>query len=196
MKATHQLLILSAAFMSAVSCTTITGETNTSSKVKPGVPGAEVVKTTRITATVTGIDTTKRKVTLVTPGGEKFHVKAGPEVANFSQIRVGDQLKATLTEEVVVRMAKPGEKIGDDASAGIGIAPLGAKPGVVTADTIQLVGTVTAIDLKKHQATLRFSDGSSKSFAVRKDVDLTKRKVGERVVIRSTEVFAILLEKP
>ncbi|MCX6875305.1 MAG: hypothetical protein NTW21_16085 [Verrucomicrobia bacterium] len=64
------------------------------------------------------------------------------------------------------------------------------------ATPIQLVGTVTAIDLKKHQATLRFSDGSSKSFAVRKDVDLTKRKVGERVVIRSTEVFAILLEKP
>jgi hypothetical protein len=31
---------------------------------------------------------------------------------------------------------------------------------------------------------------------VRHDVDLTKRSIGEKVVIRSTETLAISLEKP
>ena len=51
-----------------------------------------------MTATVTGIDAASRKVTLVTPEGKKTTVKCGPEVINFDQIRVGDQLKVTVTE--------------------------------------------------------------------------------------------------
>lgn len=191
-----QLLVLSVAVMAAVSCTTIKPETNTSSKIKQGVPGGEVVQTSKITATVTGVDAGRRRVMLVTPDGKKFTVKAGPEVVNFGQIRIGDQLKVTLTEEVVVRMAKPGEKNEDGSAALAGLAPLGAKPGVVTAETYQVTATVTAIDLKKHKATLQFPDGSSKTVTVRQDVDLTKRKVGEKVVIRATEVLAILMEKP
>ena len=30
---------------------------------------------------------------------------------NFDQIRVGDQLKASVTQTSVIRMAKPGEKV-------------------------------------------------------------------------------------
>jgi hypothetical protein len=190
------LLILPVAVMATVSCTTITAETDTTAKIKQGVPGGEIVQTSKITATVTGIDSARRKVMLVTPDGKKLTVKAGPEVVNFNQIRIGDQLKVTLTEEIVVRMAKSGEKTEDGAAALVGLAPLGAKPGVLTAETYQVTGTVTAIDLKKHKATLQFPDGSSKTVAVRQDVDLTKRKIGEKVVIRTTEVFAILIEKP
>jgi len=191
-----QRLILPAAILALASCTTIKPETDTQIKTKPGVPGGEVVQTSTINATVTGIDSAKRKVTLVTKDGKKVTVKAGPEVVNFGQIRVGDQLKATLTEELVVRMAKPGEKNEDGGAAVVGIAPKGSKPGAMTAETYQVTATVSAIDLKKRKATLLFPDGSLKTFPVRTDVDLTKRKVGEKVVIRTTEVFAILLEKP
>lgn len=191
-----KLLILPVALMAAVSCTTITPQTNTTTKFKQGVPGGEVVKTSKITATVTGIDSAKRKVTFVTPEGKRFTVKAGPEIMNFQQIRVGDQLKVTLTEEVVVRMAKPGENLQDDASSMVGSAPLGSKPGVMKVDTAQAMATVSAIDVKNHKATLRFADGTTKKVTVRPDVDLTKRKVGEKVVISVTEVSAILIEKP
>jgi hypothetical protein len=75
-------------------------------------------------------------------------------------------------------------------------APLGAKPGVVMEDTIEFYATVTAIDLQKRTATLQFADGSTKTYKVRSDIDLTKRKPGEKVVFRSTEVLAIRLEKP
>lgn len=188
--------ILAAAIVAAVSCTSLTTETDTRTHIKEGVPGGEFVETTRLEATVTAIDTAKRKVTLVTPKGEKFTIDAGPEVENFDQIRIGDQLKVTYTEEINIRMAKPGEKIKDDGEAIFEFAPRGSKPGVMTSETYQTVATVTAIDLKKRKATLQFQDGSTKKFDVRKDVDLTRRKVGEKVIIRGKESFSIKVEKP
>ncbi|MEN9974980.1 MAG: hypothetical protein RLZZ282_986 [Verrucomicrobiota bacterium] len=192
----HQLLILPVALTALVSCTTIKTESTSSAKIKQGVPGGEVVQTTKIRATVTGIDAAKRKITLVTPDGQKLKVIAGPEVVNFAQIRIGDQLKVTLTEQLVIRMAKPGEKNQDGEAAFIGLAPVGAKPGAVSAGVYQATATVTAIDTKHHKATLKFTDGTSKNVTVRQDVDLTTRKVGEKVVIRTTEVLAVLIEKP
>lgn len=179
------------------SCTTISADSETTTQIKPGVPGGEVVQTAKIKATVTAIDAAKRKITFVTSKDEKLVLKAGPEVVNFDQIRVGDQLLVTATEQIVVRMAKPGEKTSPDASAGIvGLAPVGAKPGLLTAETSQVTATVTAIDAEKRKATLQFEDGTSKKFSIRKDVDLAKRKVGEKVIIEVTETFAILIEKP
>jgi len=76
------------------------------------------------------------------------------------------------------------------------LAPVGAKPGAVVAQTVQVIATVADIDIKHHRATLEFPDGSKKTFAVRPDVDLTKRAVGEQVFIRATESVAISVEKP
>ena len=149
-----------------------------------------------IRATVTGIDSEKRKITFVSPSAEKFSTVAGPEILNFDEIRIGDQLIITLTEEVVIRMAKPGEKVENEADSTIGIAPTGDKPNISMNETTQLVATVTAIDIKKHKATLQFPDGSTKKIKVRKDVDLSQRSVGEKVVIRSTERFAVKIVKP
>ncbi len=192
----HHLLILPIVVTGFVACTAIHTESTTSTKIQQGVPGGEVVQTTKVRATVTGIDAAKRKLTLVTPKGEKLVVKAGPEVVNFPQIRIGDQLKVTLTEELVVRMARPGEKSQDGSDSFVGIAPVGAKPGAMAAETHQVTATVTAIDQKTRKATLQVAGGATKTITVRKDVDLTKHKVGEKVVIRLTEVFAIMIEKP
>jgi len=196
MKSLRLILLLPVAIIAAVSCTTITTETDTQTNIKQGVPGGEFVETTRLDATVTTIDTAKRKVSLVTRKGEKFTITAGPEVENFDQIRIGDQLKVAYTEEITVRMAKPGEKAEDRGEAEFDISPRGSKPGVMTSETYQAVATVSAIDLKKRKATLQFQDGTTKKFDVRKDVDLTRRKVGEKVVIRGKETFSIKVEKP
>jgi hypothetical protein len=182
--------------MAMASCTTITPETNTQGKFKQGVPGGTVVQTSTINATVTGIDAANRKVSLVTPDGKRFDVKTGPEAVNFKQVRVGDQFKATLTEEVVVRMAKKGEKIGNDSTASVELAPEGAKPGLVVAETVEVAVTVTKIDSKSRKVTLQLPDGTTKKVKVRDDIDLTKHQPGERVVIRSTEIVAVKLEKP
>ncbi|MBN1548288.1 MAG: hypothetical protein JW902_16680, partial [Syntrophaceae bacterium] len=69
--------------------------------IQEGVPGGVVVNTMDVSARVTAIDTANRKVTFLGPDGNKFAVKVGPEAVNFDQIRVGDLVNATLTEELV-----------------------------------------------------------------------------------------------
>jgi hypothetical protein len=171
-------------------------EPTTSAAYQQGVPGGIFVETYKNTATVTAIDAANRKVTLVTRDGRMDTFKAGPEVVNFDQIRVGDQVKATVTEQLAVYMAKDNPLAGDGEAALVALAPKGAKPGAMMANTVQVIVKVTAIDLKHHKATLRFPDGTTKTVAVRKDVDLTQRKVGDEVVIRCTEAMAISVEKP
>lgn len=171
-------------------------ETAGSTLVQPGVPGGVVVETYTMTANVVHIDGPGREVILATPDGKRHGVKCGPEVVNFDQIRVGDQLKVTVAEEVAVYMASDAEPPSAGGAALVALAPKGAKPGGVMAATVQVTATVTAIDLGHHKATLTFADGSTKTVAVRHDVDLTKRKVGEKVVIRKTEAMALSVEQP
>ena len=161
-----------------------------------GVPGGVMVNTYKETATVTAIDPATHKVTLVTKDGTQTTVKAGPEVANFAQIEVGDQVKATVTDKLLIFVPKPGELAVDQAASAVALAPLGEKPGGTMAETTQFTTKVTAVDLKHHTATLQLPDGTSKTFNVRPDVELTKETVGVDVVIRTTQAVAISVEKP
>jgi hypothetical protein len=194
------LALFSAALLTFTSCLSTsskpTVETTSAASVQQGVPGGVVVETHKMTATVTGIDAAGRKVTLVTPSGEKTTVKCGPGVVNFDQIRIRDQLKVTVIDQLAIYMAADAPASSDGAAALVALAPKGAKPGGIVANTVQVTAKVTAIDLKHHKATLQFLDGTTKTLAVRKDVDLTKRQVGEEVVIRATEALAISVEKP
>jgi len=191
------LSLLPAALLAFSSCSTEPkGAGAGFTAIQPGVPGGVTVQTYKETATVTGIDKASRKVTLVTKDGAKTTVKAGPEVANFDQLEVGDQVKATVTEQLVVFARNAGEAPGDGAAAAVALAPLGAKPGVLMANTVEVTAKVKSIDVKHQKATLLFPDGTSKTFKVRPDVDLTKQTVGQDVVFRTTEALAISVEKP
>ena len=96
----------------------------------------------------------------------------------------------------MVFVRKPGESSGDGAAAAVALAPLGEKPGALMSNTVEITATVKSIDVEHQKATLLFPDGTSKTFKVRKDVDLTKQAVGAEVVIRATEAVAISVEKP
>jgi hypothetical protein len=164
--------------------------------VQPGQPGGVVVQTAEESATVTKLDKEKRKVTLETADGKEHTVKCGPEVVNFDQIQVGDKVKAMVTEQLVVFVRKSGEAPPSPELTTVALAPVGAKPGVMMADTVEATAKVTAIDTEHHKATLQFADGTTKTFKVRDDVDLTKQAVGDEVVLRCTESIAIRVEKP
>jgi hypothetical protein len=191
------LALMPAAMIALTSCSSAPEGTRTMAvAAQGGVPGGIIVETYQVTATVTAIDAPNRKVTLVTPDGKKQTVKVDAQAINFDQIRLGDQVKATVTQEVAVAMAKDALPASDGQTAVVALAPKGAKPGGLVASTTQVTAKVTAIDLKKHKATLEFPDGTTKTVAVRPDVDLAKRSVGEEVVIRVTESVAIRVEKP
>jgi hypothetical protein len=172
------------------------GTLTTSAAYATGTPGGSYVQSYQVRATVAAIDKATRKITLVNAAGIKKTVIAGPEVINFDQIRVGDQLKVLVAEELVVNVAGEGETSTTGTGQLVALAPKGAKPGGVMAQTTQVTAKVAAIDTERHQVTLKFEDGTSKSFPVRPDVDLSKRKVGDKVVIRYTEALAIKVENP
>ena len=189
-------LIPSAIFLFTSCSTEPSGEGRTVAAYQEGVPGGVIVDTYQITATVTAVDHAKRQATLVTPDGKKTQYKAGPEVINFDQVRVGDQVKATVAEQLVVYVREKGEARSDGQAGLIALAPKGAKPGVLMADTVEVTTRVKSVDLKNRKATLEFPDGSTKTVSVRPDVKLSTTDVGREVVIQATEAIAVLVEKP
>ena len=197
---TNTWALLIAILFTLTACATATppppAQVNTTTSVQEGVPGGVIVNSVEVTAKVTAIDTKNRKATLLLPDGEKETITVPPEAVNFDQVRVGDIVKATLTEEVVVYLDEEGASVPDAYAAGVKLAPEGAQPGGVVAEAVKVSATITAIDQDNRTATVRFEDGSIETLPVRDDIDLSKRKVGEKVVFIVTQMVALSIEKP
>lgn len=194
------IALLFTALCFLIACTTTSpppaGTANTTAAIAEGVPGGVFVNTVEVSVKIIAVDTAKRKLSLLLPNGEKTTVKVGPEVVNFDQIQTGDLVTATLTEETVIYLDEEGAATTGGAAAMVALAPKGAKPGGLVAETIQFSATVTSIDPAKRTATLRLEDGHTETFPVRDDIDLSQRKVGEKVVFWVTEMIAISVKKP
>jgi len=158
--------------------------------------GAAIVETYTTTATVTAVDARSRKVTLAGSDGRKSTYKADKQVVNFDQIKVGDQVKATFVEQVAVFLSKDQAPPSLAEGTVVALAPKGAKPGIVMADTVEVTATVENVDVTQGKVTLAFMDGTSKTVKVRKGVNLTTVKRGDDVTAQVTEAVAIVVEKP
>jgi hypothetical protein len=201
MRMNHSLFLLPllAFILGLSSCSTTYGpidDNNHNAAYEKGVPGGTVVETYDVTATVSDIDVDARKLTLVAKNGKKSTVECGPEVINFDQIRIGDVVKATVTSELTVAMANASAARIETSNTTVALGPKGEKPRGLVAATQQYTATITKINLKRRQATLRFPDGSKRTFNVRKDVDLTQRKVGEEVTFQVAMSMAVSIQKP
>jgi hypothetical protein len=171
------------------------GEGTTAVSVQQGEAGGIVLNTYNIVATVSDIDKSSRKITVTGTDGTKATFKAGPDVRNFDQLHVGDKVNATVAERVVVFVRSGNTVPSSEQTTAVAVAPKGAKPGVVAVDAQEVVATVKSIDTAARKATLQFSDGETRTVAVRPDVDLQKYKVGDSVVIRITTALAVTVEK-
>jgi hypothetical protein len=156
--------------------------------------GAEIIETIRLTATVAGINYDTRQIVLLGPGGHEVTYKVDKNAVNFGQIKVRDQVKATVTEKLAVFLSKHKAPSAGVAAA-VALAPKGAMPGVVMADASEVTATVTAVDAKTRKVTLKFVDGTSDTVTVGKAVDLSKVSPGDSVTARLTESIAIAVEK-
>jgi hypothetical protein len=160
-----------------------------------GIPGGVAIDTTEAKATVSAIDKLTREVTLTDTNGKSFTATVGPEVINFDQIEVGDTVTMTMTQTLAIFMADSADAATEVDSVMAAGAAEGEKPGMILAGGSQTIATVKAIDLAKHAATLEFADGSSETFPVRDDVDLSDRKVGEKVVFQIGTMVTIDVAK-
>jgi len=202
MKSIIHLNLLAATALALTACSStrseppLFGETTSSSTHQQGVPGGTLVETAKLKASVVAIDTVGRKVTLATQEGKQKTITCGPEVINFDQIRVGDHVQVTVASKLELAMADAGALPIDASLAQVALAPEGAKPGGVMTETQEYTATITDINLRRRQATLRLPDDTTRTFTVRPDVDLSQRKVGEKVSVRVTVAVVISVEKP
>lgn len=194
------LALAPAAMLAFTGCKTHTEPSpfakSSKTSTQEGVPGGVVVENYHdLKVRVTAIDAKERTVTVVGANGEKTTFLCGPVVRNFDQIQVGDQVKVRLTDLLSMAVLDPKNPSPDGSSTLLLRAPEGAVPAAAAAETTQITATLTGIDTLRHIASFRFPDGSLHHYAVRPDVDLKHRKIGEQVVIRKTTAVAIWVEK-
>jgi len=159
-----------------------------------GVPGGAVIETDELQARVTAIDPAKRTFTLEDSDGNTRTFHAPPEMHNFEQLKVGDRVRAVVALERIVYLRQPGEALTDGAAGVVAAAPLGSKPGMLVADTIEVTALVKAMDTKLRTATLQLPDGTERTVKVRPDVDMKTEYLGRQVMLRMTSAFAISVE--
>jgi len=164
--------------------------------VQAGEAGGVVEDAFTVSARVSDLDRPSRHITLTASDGTKTTFTAGPQIRNFDQLLVGDKVNATFTERLVVFVRSSSEEPSVTHAAALATAPKGAKPGAMVAEMYEIVASVKSIDSANRTATLQFSDGQTRTVHVRPDVDLSRYKVGDSVVIRVTSALSVLVENP
>lgn len=167
--------------------------TGTQTEDRPGALEGELVV---ITATVKAIDKKNRVVTLQSPDGKEAKVKCGPEVRNFPQIRVGDEVKTSLLETVELFVTGKDEPAAERVTE-VGRAPLGSKPGFAAIDAVEVKASVVAINYQTREVTLKGPEGKVIKVKAGTEVRrLNEVKPGDSVVARLTRAVSIEVSKP
>lgn len=160
---------------------------------QPGVVLADVLE---VKAVVQAIDVKKRAVALKDNKGRTFTLKADKAVKNLDQLKKGDVVLADFVESMAISLRKASAPQSAAEARLVSVAPRGAKPGVLLAETVQVTGAVESIDLKARLVTLKEPHRSVQIVAIDKSSkNHSGIKKGDEVVLRVTEAIAIKIEK-
>lgn len=148
-----------------------------------------------VTAKVVELDAARRSVVLRGPKGNLVTVDVPPEVKNFDQVRVGDELVIRYAAAVAAALepaSKSGIRERIESTSTAAAAP-GALPGMATARRVEILAEIQAVDRKARTATLR---GAKRTVvvAVPENIDIAKLKVGGDVHAVFVEAMVIDFE--
>ena len=155
------------------------------------------VKTVSSTATIQAIDSTRRMVTLRTKDGEEDSFQVGPEVKRFEEFKVGDTVKMTYRESVVVLLRKPGDApITDKDAANAAVTRgAGAMPSATIASQERVTVTIKSIDPATQAITVTTKDGRTVTRKVEDKKFIDGLKAGQTVDIIYTRALITSLER-
>jgi hypothetical protein len=158
-------------------------------------PGrGEVARAVRVSATVSAVDKATRTVTLKGADAKEFPVLAGPEVRNFDQIKVGDEVVVGYLQALALELKKGGgAPVAAVESADAARAGSGAQPGGVVARKVTVMADVTAVDAKTQTVTLR-GPQRTVDLKVPDPKQFKMIAVGDQVQATYTEAVAVSLE--
>ena len=156
------------AVVALVACSKSHDQTGSASR-SANEPAALAIDTVTATDTVKSIDYTTRMVTLEGPNGATETYHAGANMINFDQIHVGDKVRATLAESLAVSVRKAGTPPNVGEAVAVALAPKGAKPGMLVANTEEatskimdvnrITRTITLAELARGPKTIKLAPG-------------------------------------
>ena len=169
----------------------------TDTALPEGMHGGVVLNSVTASATVQSVNAADRTVVLQHADGSLTTYECGPEVRNFAQIRVGDQVTATVAESVAIGLLKGGGMpIGSGTATAVVRAPLGAKPSGRIVDTQGFTAKVMSVDAEKREVTLQTVDDQTRTVQVGPDINLANVHPGDDVGVRVTRAYVISVAKP
>ena len=148
------------------------------------------------TATIQAIDSTSRAITLRDEKGNEDSFSVGPGVKRFDELKVGDKVKFTYYESLVLQVRKP----GDPAAAGTsGNAALTRGKGDLPSGTLAVQDkasvTVKSIDPAVPSVTVTTADGRTVTRKIENKKYLEGLKPGDTVDITYTRALLTDIER-
>jgi hypothetical protein len=146
-----------------------------------------------VSATVEAIDTENRLLSLRGPSGTAT-IMCGPEIVNFPQIRVGDEVKVTYSVAVAAGITKSKDKPVTTLDTQAQTAPVGSKPSASVGATIETTVQIESVDTSFDTVTFKRPDGFVRTIAVESPDGkkfIRTLKKGDMVDVRYTEALAI-----
>ena len=180
----------------------------------PAVMGRTVV----VNGTIDAIDPAKRTITIRGDRGGTVTIVAGKDLANFNELKKGQQITATYTEAVALEMMKPGETAqqgqpgagqqsaqqgAGDQSQGSAQQSAGAgqqgdqqagAPGMGEVMRATVVAKVTKVDRENNWVTLQGPQGEQMQLRVQNKQALSQLEEGDRIQITYAQAAAIAVE--
>lgn len=159
-------------------------------------PGkAALVAAVEASAQVVSLDKKTRTLSLKGPKGQVMDVVAGPEVKNFSQIKVGDMVVVRYMQSLALELqpVKTGAS-GISVTEGAGKAEPGKRPAAGAVREIQAIAKVTAIDQNAKTISLTGPRGNTVTIDVQNPEHFKVVKMGDEVLVTYTEAVAVSVE--
>jgi uncharacterized OB-fold protein len=148
-------------------------------------------QTTTVAGTIETIDQNKRAMNIKTPDGAFVAVNVPESVKRFSELKVGDKVKATYNNNVMVRVKPPGEPAVDTADTGTSRGLTSGAQVMVRKMTANIVG------MDRAASSISFEGPNGWKYS-RRVVDPTvfdQVKVGDRVDITWNTDLTIAVEQ-
>ncbi|HTT42490.1 MAG TPA: hypothetical protein VMG33_05415 [Steroidobacteraceae bacterium] len=165
-------------------------------KSTPPAPPEPVYRdvTRHVTATVEVAEPVTRLLKLRTSDGSTW-LRAGPDVRNFEQIKVGDKVTVSYSIAIAAQVSPKGATpIPQQMALGAYRAAPGQRPAAGTDTTVIETVTIKSVDTKAHTVTFLRQDGTEDTADIRSEEGrafIAGLHPGDQVDVAFNEAIAV-----
>ena len=146
---------------------------------------------------VTNVDKKNRTITFKNNEGESKFV-AGPEIANFAQIKKGDHLNVSYELAVAIELIKTKSngirsKVETESVTN---SKAGEKPAEKITNTTTVIADIVAVDRDKKLGSVKGPSGKVTTVFVKNPILLNDVAVGEQVKVVYSDAMAASITTP